>query len=225
MNDEFAELNQQLNNYCDIIEELTTAIEKNQFAREIHDTLGHTLTMLIKKLEVGIITCKTDADKTEKELLEAVDIARGGLKEVMRSIGGLAPKKLEKRGAVAAINSLIAGFRQTSGIEIHFSEDGANENITHTYQEVIYTVCKEAITNSVRYGKATRVVIILRLEEDKIKLCIFDNGMGCNAISKDFGLTTMEEKIRTLNGNIKYGSTDEDSGFNVQIELPLVKNL
>ncbi|MCX7922804.1 MAG: sensor histidine kinase [Clostridia bacterium] len=221
MNEELIALNEQLRDYADTVEELAVSKERNRVARDIHDTLGHTLTMLIKKLEVSAIICKTDTDKTELELLEAADVAREGLKEVRRSISGLVPEKLERDNIITSLKSLISEFKQTSGIDIHFSSEGMDKAISPTYREAIYRTCQEAMTNAVRHGKATRVVILLRHSDDKIRLSIFDNGIGCKDVHKGFGLTGMEERIAALEGNIVYGAADEDGGFNIHIEIPV----
>jgi signal transduction histidine kinase len=219
MNEELIAANGQLQDYASTIEELAVTKERNRFARDIHDTLGHTLTVLVKMLEVSVITSKTDVDKTEGDIQKAVNIAREGLKDVRRSISGLSSIKLEKKNLVIALEELIAEFSQNSGIDIHFSAEGIDMNLSSGHTDNIYRICQEAMTNAIRHGKAARIVIILRGNENVIKLNIFDDGVGCTQITKGFGLSGMEQRVKELNGSLEFASSEE-RGFNINVEIP-----
>jgi len=91
-NIELNAMNDELAKYASTVEELTIAKERNRFAHDVHDTLGHTMTLLISILEVANITYKNDADTTGDKLKEALKISKEGLKELRRSINGLRPE-------------------------------------------------------------------------------------------------------------------------------------
>jgi signal transduction histidine kinase len=222
-NGELSSANEQLKQYASTVEELTVIKERNRVARDVHDTLGHAMTMLIALLEVSAITCRKDPEKTEEKLTEAIRVAREGLKEVRRSISGLAPEKLAFNELIPALKKMFLDF-QISGTEIDFSVDGIQMPLTSQCSDTIYRVCQEALTNSVRHGNATSVSIILRYTLEYIKLYILDNGCGTKNIKKGFGLSGMEQRVSEAAGSIVYGS-DGESGFNIRVEIPVSGNV
>ncbi|MDP4094597.1 MAG: histidine kinase [Bacillota bacterium] len=221
VNTELSAMNEQLKNYAGTIEELSAVKERNRIARDVHDTLGHTMTVLITLLKVSSITCETDPAATKKKLLEAHDIAKMGLRELRRSISGMTPEKLEDGNITGAIRHMISEF-EVSGIKVDFVYDGVNEEILAYYTEVIFRICQEALTNSLRHGKAEHATIILKTSENFIKILATDDGIGCNEIKKGYGLSGMEQRVNEAGGNIQYGS-DGEKGFNIYVEIP-VKN-
>lgn len=218
-NAELSAMNEQLAEYAETVEELAVIKERNRFARDVHDTLGHTMTLLISLLEVSSIMCKKDPVKTEEKLSEALKASRDGLSELRRSIKGLDPEKLENKNIITSIKNMIDDFKP-SGMEIDFTYEGFGSFTSPTYSKVIFRVCQEALTNSLRHGKAKHVNIILKLIDNKIKMFIFDDGCGSPGIKKGFGLSGMEQRVKDLDGNIVFGS-DGESGFNIRLEIPI----
>ncbi|HEY9061510.1 MAG TPA: histidine kinase N-terminal 7TM domain-containing protein [Pseudobacteroides sp.] len=202
--------------------ELTITKERNRIAHDVHDTLGHTMTLLISVLEVANITYKSDVDTTGDKLKEALKISKEGLKELRRSITGLRPEKLNSNSLITSLNNMFSDFR-LSGVEIDFTSEGMEPHDIERYSDIVYRVCQEALTNSIKHGKAKNVSIILRFDAKMIKLFILDDGIGCGKIVKGFGLSGMEERLKAVNGTIIYGS-DGESGFNLRVEIPLNKS-
>ena len=219
-NTELEALNQQLQEYSSMVEELAIAKERNRFARDAHDTWGHRLTLLITMLDAIYVSCKDSAIK--ENLRKTIEIAREGMNEVRRSIAGLAPEKLEVNNLKEVLQTLVLDF-QPSGVKVDLTVEGFSNYRDPVYSNVIYRVCQEALTNSLRHGKAKNVNIILRFTDDKVKFFIIDDGVGCKSIKKGFGLSGMEERVKEVKGKITFGS-DGDKGFNIQGEIPLKKN-
>lgn len=218
-NHELMSANIQLKMHAATIEELTTVRERNRIARDVHDTLGHTMTLLITLMKVSSITIENDLDMTRVNIQEALDIARDGLNELRRSISGLAPQKLDKGNVIAALEDLIKAFKY-SGLEIHFSVEGEGDYCDSEISEIIFRVCQEAITNAIRHGKAKNATIVVRFNDSGIKLFIVDDGVGCKEIKAGFGLSSMAERLKRLGGEIEYGS-DGENGFSVFASIPL----
>ncbi|MCX7747614.1 MAG: sensor histidine kinase [Clostridia bacterium] len=217
-NSELLSANKKLKEYAESIEELAVVKERNRFARQIHDTLGHTMALLLAVLEVSSINLKKDPEKAEQKLLEATGMAREGLKELRRSISGLDNGKIEAENLIQSLKKLFADF-ESAGMNIDFTIQGIFDYKDPNYSDALYKTCLEALTNSLRHGKAKNVSIILKFFSDGMKLFIIDDGIGCKAIEKGFGLTGMEQRIQELKGKIHFGS-DGENGFNIQIEIP-----
>jgi signal transduction histidine kinase len=218
-NTELSAANEQLTQHAATVAELATIKERNRVAMDVHDTIGHTMTLLLKLLEVCKITCRKDPLKTEQELFNAINITREGLKDIRRSISGLMPERLVVNDLTSALERLAANFA-SSGVAIDLMVEGNPSLPAPAYSDVIYHTCQEALTNALRHGKAKTVTVILKFSHDKIKIYIVDDGCGCKEVKKGIGLKGMEKRIKGLNGDFRYYS-DGETGFNIQVEIPL----
>ena len=222
MNEELTALNEQLKDYSETAEELAIARERNRFSKDAHDTLGHTMTILIALLEMAKANCETESGLVKERLSEAINVSKDGLKELRRTISGLAPQRLKMESLVNSLKNLIANF-SASGMRVDFSVQGVEKFCSDLHSDTIYKLCQEALTNSLRHGKARNVTIILKFNNKALRLHIFDDGKGCKKIQKGFGIAGMEERVNALGGNIIYGS-DGTRGFNINVEIPLEAN-
>ncbi len=213
--------NQELKEYAATVEELSVMRERNRIAREVHDTIGQTLSILANILQSSISFLKTNPEKIEGHLLEAYRIVKQGLIELRGSVSELIHDKLDSEKFITALQRLFNEYN-TSGIKVDFSFDDFGIILDSKYFNVLYRICQEALTNSSKHGKATEVTIILKLIRRKLKLFIFDNGVGCGNIelSKGFGLMGMKQRVEELHGAIHFGSNGEQ-GFNINVEIPL----
>lgn len=197
--------------------ELDVIKERNRIARDVHDTLGHKMALLIYLLEVININYEKNPGAVKDKIHEAIKTVGEGYEELRKSIYGLTFKELEINHLVKTLRKLFAEF-SASGMEIDFSIEGKSEHYDQRYSHTIYRICQEALTNSFKHGKAKKVSIILQFVRGKIKLYIFDNGNGCKNITKGVGLLSMEQRIKDLNGSFVIGSNED--GFYINIELP-----
>ena len=207
-----------ISDYKNAVAELLVIKERNRMARDIHDTLGHSMTLMIALLETSNLVFDKDSAKAREKLVEAIKVAKEGLGDLRRSVSGLVPRKLEMDNLLESLYGLFQDF-QSSGIKIDLTVEGTVFYENPVYSDVIYRVCQEALTNSLRHGKASNVNIILSFKDGWVKLFIFDDGSGCNNIRKGFGLSGMEQRIRALNGDLIYGTSE--TGFNIIAELPM----
>ncbi len=208
--------NQQLDHYAETVAELAVAKERNRFARDVHDTLGQTMTLLITILQIAKLSYRTNLEKSVNQLDKALKIAGEGLAEVKRSLLNMpsAPYNSLRK----ALESLIEDF-QMSGMKIELSvgEIGMYDDFSHT--SVVYRICQEALTNALRHGKANFVWITIELDEQWLYLAITDDGRGCKDFQKGFGLHGMEERVNHLKGNIIYNHGM--AGFGIFVMIPL----
>lgn len=219
MNEEVMSINEQLSQHAIALEELAISKEKNRLAKDVHDTLGCSMIMILTLMEESKRIFSEKPHVAEKKLHDAIDVTRKELKEIRRSVIGLAPEKLESENVINAINELVEEFRN-AGMKIDFSSDWYGDYKNPLYSDILYKTCQEALTNSLKHGCAKKVVIILKLINKCITLFIIDDGRGCRNVRKRIGLSSMEERISKLNGLIKYGSGGE-RGFSIFIKIPL----
>jgi len=222
LNQELTVKNEQLKQHAMTIEELTIVKERNRIASEVHDTLGHTMTSIKSLLDLSLVELNNGGlDEAIKVINDAREFTKEGMGELRRSILGLSSSGLESSSIIDAIKSLIIKF-ESLGVHIDLSIDEPKhyreKNIS--FSATIYRLCQEALTNSIRHGKAKNISIIIRTINDTVRISIIDDGCGCKDINKGFGLLGMEQRIKNLNGKILFIS-DGVSGFNIHVEIPI----
>lgn len=218
-NNELETKNKYLKDYADTVEELAVSKERNRFARDVHDSIGHTMSVLVSLLGACTVLCKSDRHLKSK-LEEALAIAKDGLSELRRSVYGLCSKNLDTYNLINALKELTKEFEST-GIEVDLAIEGRYIEYGINYSDTIFKVCKEALTNSLKHGRATHISLFIEFTPMMTKLFIIDNGIGCTQIKKGMGLSGMEERISAINGSIAYGS-DGEKGFSIHIEIPVL---
>lgn len=218
VNSKLQEANLQLERYARESEKMAETRERNRLAREIHDTLGHTLTGIIAGLDACVAIMDIAPEATKMQLQAITDVARQGMTDVRRSVKALRPDALEKLSLEDALKKSIEEMRQATQAEIRYSCTAELRHFSEDEEDVIYRIVQESITNSIRHGHADQIKIEIRRVYNKLQICIADNGIGCEEVKKGFGLHHMEERIQMLQGSLEYESKN---GFTVRVELPI----
>lgn len=222
LNKQLEEANVRLRAYALEAERTAETRERNRLAREIHDTLGHTLTGIAAGLDACIVLVDAAPAAVKKQLEKIRETARHGIVDVRRSVKKLRPDDLEKMPLQQAIKKVIAEFSASSGVEIQLVELGWPEKLREDEEEVIYRIVQEGITNARRHGKATKVTVTCGMEPGRFYIIIADNGEGCAAPEQGFGLRHMEERLELLHGRLRYWS---DKGFTLEATIPMGRNV
>lgn len=222
LNEELQLLNQQLKEYASIQEKMGETKERNRLAREIHDTLGHTLTGLSVGIDAAMMIVDVNSELTKKQLTILSDTARQGLTDVRRSVEKLRPDALERYSLREALEKMIVDFEMVSNITIKFVFHLKKLVLNADEEEVVYRIVQEGLTNAIRHGYAKNVFISFALENNKLLIIIEDDGKGCKDFEYGFGLHHMEERINILHGKLRAYGHD---GFVIIAEIPLRKEI
>lgn len=217
-NEDLQNANSQLEEYAKITETMAKTQERNRLAREIHDTLGHTLTGIAVGIDACIATIELTPQETKKHLERISEVARHGLLDIRRSVNELKPDALERLGLETAITKMITDMKSVTDMEIFFDCRIKPLKFDEDEEGAIYRVIQESITNAMRHGKASLVRITMEKEEDMVLLTIRDNGIGCSEIKNGFGTKHIMERIGMLNGTVQFES---DNGFSVIARIPI----
>lgn len=214
--------NKKLEDYAKESEEMAKIQERNRLAREIHDTIGHSLTGIV----TGLDACKTiidiDLSSTKKQISKIADLARKGLIDIRRSVKALRPDSLERYSLISAISKMINDMMDCSKIAISLIIEGEFENMHGDEEDTIFRTVQEGITNSVRHGNSKHINIQLKNNHDIIILTIKDDGKGTDNIYEGFGLKHIKERINMLAGEVEF-SSKSNQGFLISAVLPLRK--
>lgn len=198
--------------------------ERNRLAREIHDTLGHTLTGIIMGTDAGLALFDVAPEESKKRMEIVAQSARDGLTDVRRSIKALRPDALERFNLEQALDGLVENFRLTTSARIDYFHDAEALKLGPDEEDTLYRVVQEGLTNAVRHGKADRIEIRITLNKNVVTVRIRDNGTGCGKLEEGFGLRHMRERLEMLGGTLTCGNLDkyaEDgyTGFFITVHL------
>lgn len=218
LNEKLEEANQRLRAYAIEAEQIAETRERNRLAREIHDTLGHSLTGIVAGLDACTMTIDVAPELTKQQLQKIRDTAKKGITDVRRSVKKLRPDDLEKLPFQEALKQMTKDYSDSSGMEITFDIFSWSDNLRQDQEDVIYRVIQECLTNANRHGHATKVKITIGGSEKYLIIVIADNGEGCENVEQGFGLKHMRERLELLHGTVHYWS---DAGFIVEAMIPL----
>lgn len=210
--------NEQLTEYADMSEKMAQTKERNRLAREIHDTLGHTLTGIATGLDACLALMDVSAEQTRKQLLLLSEVSREGIKDIRRSVNELRPDALERLSLSVAIRKMITDMSRASDVQIYFETEEKNMKFDEDEENAIYRVIQESITNALRHGKAKHIWISFQKTEGEILLLIRDDGLGCKEIKNGFGTKHIAERIEMLGGRVTF---DGQNGFTVTAYIPI----
>lgn len=218
LNAELKRLNIQLKGYANLREKMGETKERNRLAREIHDTLGHTLTGLSVGLEACQVMIDRDVNVTKAQLGILQESAKRGLTDVRRSVDKLKPDALERYSLKEALDMMIMDFQKLTDVTILYLCHLPLVNLNAEEEEIVYRVVQEGMTNSVRHGHATKIYVSIAQADNNLIIIIEDNGQGCKDVNPGFGIHHLTERINLLQGRIRYYG---DNGFELIVEIPM----
>lgn len=227
-NAKLATAHRQLQEYSVQAEELSITRERNRIAREIHDTLGHALTLLAVQLETATQLEARGDPRLHEELLEARQVAKACLTEVRHSVEALRPDKASADSLQEQLRKLATEFETTCHeTRITLDLEEATHPLNAELGLTLYRCAQEALTNIRKHAHATRVLLRLSTsagQENQVEMTVLDNGQGCplehEHRTPGFGLLGMRERVELLDGMLRAGP-EPGHGWRVEVALPL----
>lgn len=188
-------------------DELALVAERERVARDVHDVLGHSLTVVTVKAELAERLVDLDPARAKVELAEIRDLTRQSLAEVRATVAGLRVARLTDE-LVAARSALVG-----AGIEAEVADDVAVVDPRH--RMVLAWTLREAVTNVVRHSGATRCTV--RLGPSWLE--VSDDGRGPGEAAEGNGLRGIRERIARSGGSLLFGSGPAGAGTTVRVEI------
>lgn len=219
--------NQQLRAYAAQVEELATAKERNRLAREIHDSLGHYLTVINVQLEAAKLLAGSDPARQQIALQRAQSLAQEGLADVRRSVAALrAPAHASQ--PLAELLAQLVEQNRAAGILTDLTLLGPQRPLSAQMELTLYRAAQEALTNIRKHSRASQATLTLDgTDPRQIRLSAQDNGIGVGQAhaqsapnAAGFGLLGVRERVQLLNGTVHTHSAP-GQGFRLDIQLPL----
>lgn len=215
--------NEQHARHVAAIERLATSRERNRLARELHDTLAHSLSALTVQLgAVRTLLRSGDTAQAEAELARAQKVARQGLDEARRAIMDLRAAPLEALGLSGALNQAVNDFEERSGVPAALTVEGRETALRQDEEQALYRIAVEALENVARHALATQVDVRLTFAPQAVTLTVEDDGIGMDdpaGKKEGLGLLGMAERAALVGGQCRVERMGE-RGTRVQVKLP-----
>ena len=208
--------NQRLLRADEEIERLATIAERERIARDLHDLLGHTLSVIVLKSELAARLVHADPDRAAAEVQDIEQIGREALGEVRAAVAGYRARGLaaELDGARVALEA--AGV----DVEVH----AGPTDLRPEQESALAMALREAVTNVVRHADAQHASISVTTVGTDVRLEVSDDGRGPAGLAGS-GITGMRERITGLGGQVRVGvplGGDHPHGTVVEVTVPLL---
>jgi len=210
--------NRKLAQYASVVEQLAVIQERNRLARELHDTLAHSLSAVAVQIEATQALMETDVRAGQKLLARALDTTRQGLTEARRSLRALRASPLEDLGLSLAVRDLAESVASRAGLKLDL-EIGSHMELAPEVEQCLYRVAQEALTNVARHANASSVRVVLMQEDNHVHLVVRDDGRGFDidaAADRCYGLHGLRERAEAIGATLVVES-EEGQGTGISL--------
>ena len=201
--------------------------ERNRMAREIHDTLAQGFIGIVLQLEAGEQALGGEQQAVSVHIERAKSLARESLQEARRSVWDLVPGVLEARSLEDALKEEVRRFAARGLEKAAFARTGQARELPRDVQSALLRICQEALMNTRKHARASRVDVRLDVGPEAVSLVVEDDGVGFDpdtAASGDgpqsgYGMTSMVQRARLHGGTLTIESAGH-KGTTVEAKIP-----
>ncbi len=202
--------NQQLVELATQLEQLTISRERNRMARELHDTLAHSLSGMSVQLEAVKAYWDVDPTSARRVLDQSLETVRSGLQETRRALKSLRAAPLEDLGLLFSLRMLAESAAQRADLTLSLTLDDSLPALSNSVEQSLYRVAQEAISNVVYHANARTLTVQLTRLDQALVLRVQDDGSGMETDQAvrpgHFGIVGIYERASLLGGRITLDS-------------------
>jgi signal transduction histidine kinase len=201
---------EQIAQYAVTVEKLSISRERNRLARELHDTLAHTLSAATVKLNAIQVVWDANPTKARSMLVEVIAAMNDGMVEVRRSLRDLRSTPLEDLGLRLALEQLAQSAAQRGSLQLDLRLPSTFDGFTADNEQGIYRIIQEAVENVVRHAQARHLRVSAVLSDTEYHFCIADDGVGFDVTKthkqSHFGLNGMIQRALLMGSTLHISS-------------------
>lgn len=220
-----AEANRKLAQYAAATEQLAVSQERNRLARELHDTLAHSLSGATVQLEAVQALWDTQPREARQMLDQALEVTQSGLTEARRALKALRASPLEDLGLALAVSDMAKSTAARANLRLDLDAQNHIKNLAPEVEQCIYRVAQEAMANVARHADAKSLHVALRHDSGALTLTIADDGRGFDPSKVNevrYGLKGLRERAEMIGAALHVDSTLE-TGTTVRLVVPLAE--
>jgi signal transduction histidine kinase len=199
------------------------ARERERIARDMHDILAHSMSLVVVQAEAGPVVVRSDPDRAVAAFDNIAAAGREALAQLRRTLGVLRsePAVRAPQPELGGLAALAERGRQ-AGLDVNLTERGQALPMPAEAQLAAYRLVQESLTNTIRHAGATEVRISLDWDADGLRLAVTDNGRGAaGGNGGGHGLIGMRERVAACGGRLRTGPGPDGIGFRVAATLPV----
>ncbi|BDX05668.1 sensor histidine kinase [Planctobacterium marinum] len=206
---ELRQKNQLLKVSQDELAKMAATAERERIARDLHDLIGHTFSLITVKAQLAHKLADIDIDKSKQELKDLEHLSRTAMAEIRETVHNYQQKDMTSEIAKAKALAKSADIEFHSEIEAIPQKESTNSALAW--------VIRESFTNMVKHSEATSCQLSCKTVADQYRLTISDNGQPQTEITAGDGLTGIKERVTALGGKLTVAT---NGGFSIQVEVP-----
>lgn len=208
-------LRNQLNEANEQIKDLVKREERQRIARDLHDTLGHTLSLITLKSQLVEKLIVKNPERASVEAKEITQTSRTALKQLRELISDMRMITVEEE--LEQIKAIL----QAATIELEIKQETSTSSLSPIEQNILGMCLREAVTNVVKHSKATRCTVSVLESQGELILTVEDNGIGLADQNHDGnGIRGMKERIALIDGFVELGTINP--GTLLIVKVPVV---
>ncbi len=206
--------------------QLAAAAERTRIAREMHDIIGHNLSVITGLADGGAYAAKKNPDRAVQALEAIGTTSRGALGELRRLLDVLREESptadLAPAPSLSDLNTLVEGVR-SAGLPVRTTVKGSTADLPPGLELTVYRVIQEALTNTLKHGGPSATAeVSLVYGDDAVTATVADTGRGGAVTGGGRGLAGMRERTALYKGTLEAGPRPE-GGWRVRLRIPLVE--
>ncbi|GAB6468234.1 sensor histidine kinase [Bacillus cereus group sp. MYBK71-2] len=208
-------LRNQLNEANEQIKDLVKREERQRIARDLHDTLGHTLSLITLKSQLVEKLIVKNPERASAEAKEITQTSRTALKQLRELISDMRMITVEEE--LEQIKAIL----QAANVELEIKQETSASSLSPIEQNILGMCLREAVTNVVKHSKATRCIVSVLESQGELILTVEDNGIGLADQNHDGnGIRGMKERIALIDGFVELGTINP--GTLLTVKVPVV---
>lgn len=188
-----------LEQYVSQVERITLLEERDRLSKDLHDTMGHSYTSIIMGMET--LRMELKSKEGEQQLDSLLQLARNSMEEVRLYLHQLDLSQ-ESLPLAVTLQQLTEEFKKHAKVNVRTRIIGEEYMASKQSKMTLYRSLQESLTNAVRHGHSTEIIVSLHFEPQQIRLDVQDNGCGVEEWKDGFGLTAMKERVSQSQGRV-----------------------
>lgn len=188
-----------LEQYVSQVERITLLEERDRLSKDLHDTMGHSYTSIIMGMET--LRMELKSKEGEQQLDSLLQLARNSMQEVRLYLHQLDLSQ-ESLPLATTLQQLTEEFKKHAKVNVRTRIIGEEYMVSKQSKMTLYRSLQESLTNAVRHGHSTEIIVSLHFEPQQIRLDVQDNGCGVEEWKDGFGLTAMKERVSQSQGRV-----------------------
>ena len=215
---------EELQKAQDQLQELAVTEERTRLARELHDSLGHRLTVAVVQLEGAQRLIPTKPEQASEMIGTMREELKNALADLRLTVSAMRSPIAENQELDSALRTLSQSFQQNTGLVIHFNGTSNLNELPESYRLAFYRVAQEGLTNIQRHADAQNAWLNLEADDKQITLTIRDDGKGLDHHAEKgsgVGLIGLGERASQLGGEMRFLPGSEAGGAKLTFILPL----